>query len=51
MKELYETGDALTTSKKSSIRNIKEGSVKIDNTDIKLNLIYTKREKVFENNR
>ena len=46
MKELYETGEKLTSSKLSSNKNVREGSVVIEQSDIVLNLIY-KNEKKF----
>lgn len=49
MKELYETGEKLTSSKLSSKKNVREGSVVIEQSDIVLNLIYKKRKKIYSN--
>lgn len=47
---LYKTGKPFISTKVSSQKNKKEGSVKIDENPIKLNLLYKKRNKVINNN-
>lgn len=50
MKSLYETGKPFNTTKKSSIKDIKSGSVRIEESDITLSLNYTKRLKKYDSN-
>jgi len=49
-KELYETGKPFNTTKNSSIKNITEGSVVIEDSNIELSLIYNKRNKIKDTN-